>query len=61
MNGAAFGVGLTAWGPVETTLQSCAEPNSIKFDKRRSIHAPSLIDKLGTAQKRRLNQFGSAG
>ena len=29
--------------------------------KRRSTHVPNLTDELGTAEKRRLNQFGSAG
>ena len=29
--------------------------------KRRSTHVPNLTDELGTAEERRLNQFGSAG
>ena len=29
--------------------------------KRRSTHVPNLADELGTAEQRRLNQFGSAG
>ena len=37
------------------------EMESEARSKRRSTHVPNLTDELGTAEERRLNQFGSAG